>query len=144
MKFYRVKDEFINEWLAPGETADNLVVSADEVKRLSAEWGIPVAELFRQCDPVAKTVKKVERYQVGDYIMECEEESDPSVEYSTVYHFWLYRNGYGVKELMFGFPIDQRTAKIDAKVYTKDECLEIAFANIGEYIESYAEEYEDA
>lgn len=47
---------------------------------------------------------------------------------------WLYNVNYGVKDLMWGEKIGQNS---------RDEFLDLVFSNLPEYIEGYAEEYED-
>ena len=50
------------------------------------------------------------------------------------YEAWVYHKNYGVKSLMFGCPIEQQTYQF---------FLEMVEANADEYIEFYAEEYEN-
>ena len=47
---------------------------------------------------------------------------------------WLYNANYGVKELMWGEQVGQNS---------RDEFLDLVFSNLPEYIDGYAEEYED-
>ena len=49
------------------------------------------------------------------------------------YEAWLYNREYGIKDLMFGMPVEQQSF---------DEFLEIVEANVPEYIELY-KEHED-
>lgn len=47
---------------------------------------------------------------------------------------WLYNSAYGVKSLMFGYMVCDMS---------RDEFLDIVFSNLPEYIEDYAEEFEE-
>ena len=47
---------------------------------------------------------------------------------------WLYNSAYGVKAFVFGQLV---------KAMSRDEFLNIVFSNLPDYIEDYAEEYED-
>ena len=47
---------------------------------------------------------------------------------------WLYNAAYGVKSLMWGEKINQSS---------RDEFLDMVFSSLPDYIEDYAEEYED-
>ena len=46
------------------------------------------------------------------------------------YEAWLYNREYGIKDFMFGMPVEQQSF---------DEFLEIVEANVPEYIELYRE-----
>ena len=83
----------------------------------------------------------LDRYECGDYIMEVEEKHDE--ESGLMWDFWLYRKNYGVKDYMFGL-ITNQPCENPPKVYTKEEFVELALANIDEYISGYAAEYEEA
>jgi len=50
------------------------------------------------------------------------------------YEAWLYNREYGIKDLMFGMPVEQQSF---------DEFLEIVEANVPEYIELYKVQHED-
>ena len=50
------------------------------------------------------------------------------------YEAWLYNREYGIKDLMFGMPVEQQSF---------DEFLEIVEANVPEYIELYKAQHED-
>ena len=139
MKMYRVKKEFIDNWT--DECLSELVVSEKEIKSLASDWGMTIKSLMEEVEPIAKReVVKIERYRVGDYIMEAEEVDDSVGGH--MFKFWLYRKGYGVKDFMFGWPVNQPNAKDGHTFYTKEECLELAFCNICDYIDTYKEEYE--
>lgn len=47
---------------------------------------------------------------------------------------WLYNSNYGVKSLMWGEEIGQRS---------RDEFLNLVFSNLPDHIEFYEEQYED-
>lgn len=47
---------------------------------------------------------------------------------------WLYNSAYGVKSLMFGCMVNAQS---------REAFLDMVFSNLPDYIESYAEEYED-
>ena len=52
------------------------------------------------------------------------------------YEAWLYNKDYGVKDLMFGVPMDENTK-------SEREFLTLVLNNIQEHINLYEEEYED-
>ena len=78
-----------------------------------------------------------ERYTFGDYIVEVEEKPDGVID------FWLYKDGFGVKEYVFGIPLHQPHAKDGKTEYTKAEALDMAFCQMDDYIADYREQYED-
>lgn len=137
--FYRVKKEYLDAWSADGE--EEVIVPGDEIKRLSVDWGVSISTLKKQVERIVPHTPDITRYEIGDYIMEAEELWDSIGGH--MFNFWLYRKGYGVKDLMFGWPVNQPDAKDGHTVYTKEECVELAFANLSEYIQYYREEYED-
>ena len=47
---------------------------------------------------------------------------------------WLYNASYGIKSFMFGTSVKQDN---------REEFLDMVFSNLPDYIEDYAEEYED-
>lgn len=61
------------------------------------------------------------------------------ITYKGMYEAWLYQKGYGVKTLMFGFPIIQHN--IDGTPYTisYDEFLQMVENNVADYIPDYLE-----
>ena len=50
------------------------------------------------------------------------------------YEAWLYNNAYGVKDLMFGCPVEQQSF---------DYFLDMVENSAPEYIETYKDQYED-
>lgn len=52
------------------------------------------------------------------------------------YEAWLYNKDYGVKDLMFGVPMDENTK-------SEREFLTLVLNNIQDYIDGYKEKYED-
>jgi len=50
------------------------------------------------------------------------------------YEAWLYNSEYGIKDFMFGMPVEQQSL---------DEFLEIVKANVPEYIDLYKDQHED-
>jgi len=86
----------------------------------------------------AKTIT-LEHYEVGrGFILECEEIYDHKKVYG--YEFWLFHKNCGIKMMIFGLPVNQLNAK-EPHVYTKEECLEIALANVSSYFKSYKDEF---
>lgn len=47
---------------------------------------------------------------------------------------WLYNSRYGVKSLMFGYLVNDQS---------REDFLDTVFSNLPDYIEDYAEQYED-
>lgn len=64
-------------------------------------------------------------YEHGEFLVDIVTTSD-------TYEAWIYREEYGVKNLMFGVPKEQQTL---------DVFLEIVAANVEEYGANYDEEY---
>ena len=50
MKQYRVKPEYMDNWLAHGDSADEVIVSEEEINRLALEWGMSVKDLMEQVE----------------------------------------------------------------------------------------------
>ena len=50
MKQYRVKPEYMDNWLAHGDSADEVIVTEAEIRRLAREWGTTVDELMDQVE----------------------------------------------------------------------------------------------
>jgi len=85
-----------------------------------------------------KIPTKVERYEYDDeFILEVWETKDPTG--GLMWNFWLQHKDYSHKMQMFGWPADQTQAK-NPKVYTKKEAIELAEANVEDYIDLYYEE----
>ena len=139
MKFYRVKPEFVDQWTVSGDC--ELIVSENEIKSLAKEWGMTIKELKEQADVIKPEVAKVERYWVGEYFVEVEEKYDPIGGH--MFDFWLGKERFGVKDYMFGLPVNQPNAKDGKASYVKNEILEIGLANVWSYIEMFRDEYED-
>lgn len=74
-----------------------------------------------------KSTKKIDVYTNGEFTIEVDESGE-------CYEAYIYRNGYGIKELMFGLPKEQQT---------KEEAIDIILANFEEYAADYDEEYKD-
>ena len=90
------------------------------------------------------TIKKlndvtIERYSYGDYIVEVEELNDE--KNGLMWEFWLYRKGMCVKMFMSGEIANQPNMN-PPRVYTKEDALELGFAQLEEDIEFYQENYE--
>ena len=85
---------------------------------------------------------KIERYifdELGGYIVEVEERNDS--KFGLVWDAWLTKENFGVKSFMFGVIADQTQAN-EPHVYTREEALELIFANLIVYIEDFREKYE--
>lgn len=80
----------------------------------------------------------VKRYQLeNDFILEVwKEENETSGLY---YEFWIAKEHYGEKFYMFGIPA-QNYQDNKPIVYSEKDCLEIAIANLEEYIEDFKNE----
>lgn len=50
MKQYRVKPEYMDNWLAHGDSADEVIVDENEINRLAREWGMSVEDLMEQVE----------------------------------------------------------------------------------------------
>lgn len=50
MKQYKVKPEYLDNWLAHGDSADEVIVSEEEINRLAREWGMTVEDLMEQVE----------------------------------------------------------------------------------------------
>ena len=50
MKEYRVRPVCLDNWLAHGDSADEVIVSKEEIERLAREWGMTVEELMEQVE----------------------------------------------------------------------------------------------
>lgn len=50
MKQYRVKPEYMDNWLAHGDSADEIIVDENEINRLAREWGMSVEDLMEQVE----------------------------------------------------------------------------------------------
>jgi hypothetical protein len=50
MKTYHIKPDFLSEW--GEECNEDTVITEDELRRLSEEWGIPVEELLDQLEEI--------------------------------------------------------------------------------------------
>lgn len=50
MKQYKVKSEYLDNWLAHGDSADEVIVSEEEINRLTLEWGMSVEDLMEQVE----------------------------------------------------------------------------------------------
>lgn len=50
MKQYKVKQEYMDNWLAHGDSADEVIVSEEEINRLAMEWGMSLFDLLGQVD----------------------------------------------------------------------------------------------
>lgn len=50
MKQYRVKPEYLDNWLAHGDSADEVIVDENEINRLAREWGMSVEDLMEQVE----------------------------------------------------------------------------------------------
>ena len=134
MKFYRVKEEYVPCW---GDSSE-VVVSESEIKRLSAEWGLTIKSLKEELEEIKHEKVTIERYYVGDHVIEVEKKND--YRGRELYEFWICGNGYGMKAHHIGWYTDQTQAKIDPKVYTKEEVLDLILNQIGEGIDFYDEE----
>lgn len=86
-----------------------------------------------------KEIITIERYHFGDYVMEVEERD--SKTYGRICDFWLYKEHCGIKDYMFGLMFDLSQTP-DKKIYTKEELIDIAIANLDDYIDNYFEQYE--
>lgn len=85
-----------------------------------------------------KIKTKVERYQYNnEYILEVWEEVDEKC--GLTWYFTLARGTTGYKLDMFGIIADQTQAK-EPHVFTKEEAIELAEANVEDYIPLYEEE----
>ena len=52
MKLYIVKPEHLDNWLAHGESAGQVIVSEEEIRHLAREWDKPVDELMEQLEEI--------------------------------------------------------------------------------------------
>lgn len=52
MKRYRIKPEFYDSWTNSPNYETASIVDADEIERLSREWGTPIDELMEQVDEI--------------------------------------------------------------------------------------------
>lgn len=52
VKNYKVKTEYLDSWLAHGDSADEVIVDEDEINRLAREWGVTVDELMEQVEEI--------------------------------------------------------------------------------------------
>ena len=87
-----------------------------------------------------KIETNVERYQYNnEYILEVWEEN--TEEDGLVWYFTLARGITGYKMDLFGLRADQTQANVP-HVYTKEEAIELAEANVEDYIPNYEEELE--
>lgn len=76
-----------------------------------------------------------------EYIVEVETRYDDYYN-GDLFEFYLHRVGCGVKTHIMGFPADQTKAKVDPKLYTLEEALELVENNLREDIDFYEEEVE--
>lgn len=83
---------------------------------------------------------KIERFAIGEYIIEVEEVHHPS--WGKMWDAWVTKDSFCVKSYMFGVLANQTQAK-EHHIYTKDEALDLIFANAEDYIEMFKEEYEN-
>ena len=115
---------------------------------------------FEYCDVTADEVNSILEDLYDEYFCDDEDEEKPVVEISRiavhsetfctswngklycvdicedseVRSAWLYNAGYGVKSLMFG---------LNVKESQRDAFLDMVFSNLPNYIDDYAEEFED-
>lgn len=95
----------------------NLIKNVDWLQKVFEEHG------FEKCDTIA-----INRLITDDgYIVEM-------LEQSGVYEFWITHKNCGVKDYMFGLPIEQQSAK---------EAIAIMLNNVDTYINTYKEKYVD-
>lgn len=52
VKKYKVKTEYLDSWLAHGDSADEVIVDEDEINRLAREWGVTVDKLMEQVEEI--------------------------------------------------------------------------------------------
>lgn len=71
-------------------------------------------------------------YRDGEFIVEIIFDGE-------TFDAWLSADGYGIKELMFGLPIEQP----DGTRYDWELAEQIVEVNLEEYEDSYREEYMD-
>lgn len=135
MKFFRVKKEYLDLWTDECEA----IVSESELKRLSEEFSESVRSLKAQSEPVKYASVKIDRFFIGDYVIEIEEKDDP--DRGHMFDGWIYKSGIGYKEHMFGWPVNQTEAN-EPHIYTKDEVLELFLVNAPDYIKGYDETME--
>ena len=75
-------------------------------------------------------------YRDGDFIVEIVKTNWRG---EAVFECWLSAPNYGIKELMFGLPIEQP----DGIRYDWELAEQVVEANLEEYEDSYREEYMD-
>lgn len=65
MRKFKVKDEFIDSWTDHSESTEEIIVTDEEIERLSKEWDVPVQKLMNQVlalDDVYGVTVKTEDY----------------------------------------------------------------------------------
>lgn len=50
MKEYKVKPEYLDNWLVHGDSADEVIVDENKINRLAREWGVSLFDLLAQVD----------------------------------------------------------------------------------------------
>lgn len=83
---------------------------------------------------------KIERYDFGNHILEVEEINDPIA--GKMWEFWIYRKNCGHKSYVIGLPADQTKAKINPKMWTKKETIDLVVDTLHRDICDYEEELE--
>lgn len=138
MKQYKVKPEYLDNWLAHGDSSDEVIVDENEINRLAREWGMTVDELMEQVEEIEQDEisVKISRIAIKSETfctnwnghLYCVDICEDSEERSA----WLYRSDYGTKGLMWGEEIGQQG---------RDSFIDLVFSNLPEYIENYEEAY---
>lgn len=83
----------------------------------------------------------IERYDLENgYILEVWEEQ---TKRGLMFDFWLQQTGTAYKLNMFGWPADQTQAN-EPRVFSKEDAIQLALANIDEYIKMYAQDIEES
>lgn len=146
---YIVKSEFIDQWFGNATTEEIEEAQAngfttEDISRLACDWGVSVEELMEQVEELdedednEEITLKISRINIKSetfctpwngklYCVDiCEDAEERTA--------WLYNSSYGVKSLMFGCKVEDME---------RDEFLDVVFSNLPDYIEDYADEYED-